>query len=130
MNFNWQPDWDRAVAQFANEEGLLYHANGMIPSVRPGISAPPHPTPVDVTRLMDEEELTAAAWVFHPARRDKYSDQFHADPDRPSNRVAKARDKEYRFLSSPQSIEPFLCSRELELLRYDQLMKKPAFAGH
>lgn len=125
MCFNWHPDWDRAMGELATEEGLVYEAHGMLPALPLAMEKSAFPTPSKVLQYMETERINTALWVFHPAIRDAVSEQFFKDPEDPGTTVAQARHKEYRFLTDPGSIQPFLSSRELLLIRYDELEEQP-----
>jgi chitin disaccharide deacetylase len=124
MAFNWHPDWDRALGEFAAQEGLRYHAHGMLPAVRLEIRGPGDPGPADLRRFMDDEHLERALWVFHPARRDSASERFFKDPQNPSTHVAEIRDREYRFLADERSVSAFLSCDGIRLIRYDELLDR------
>ena len=125
MGFNWHPDWDRAIGEFAIEEGLVYHASGMLPGVGLNIFKPPYPGPKDVIHLMESDGIDTVVWVFHPACRDEVSDQFYHDAAKPSHQIAVARDQEYRFLTDSGSAQAFHECKDVQLIRYIDLQDQP-----
>lgn len=125
MCYNWHPDWDRAMGNLAGENGLVYHAHGMLPTLRFPEGNPTRPDTGKVLRCMEADGVSTALWVFHPARRDPQSEKFYKDFAKPGTRVAESRHREYRFLTDCESVEPFLHSRELQLIRYDELDDQP-----
>lgn len=121
MVFNWHPDWDRAIGDFAMEEGLIYHANGLLTPLRLKFDERAYPQTEAVIELMETEGLGTAMWVFHPAARDAVSEKFFKDPNAPHITTALERDREYRFLTDARAVTPFLSHPKLELIGYDAL---------
>jgi predicted glycoside hydrolase/deacetylase ChbG (UPF0249 family) len=102
MGFSWISGVAGALAALCEREGLIF-ANG--PSFADlNLSLGDQPTPDQIRdairNLTKSHAGSHPVWVFHPAKRDAFSERFFPNASEPSSAVADARHLEYETLSN------------------------------
>lgn len=128
MGFAWIPGVRERLENLAREEALVWHDGNGFPSLNPPTDSDPPPGPAAVLEHMEKRSLVRAVWVFHPNARDSISESFHLVGEESSDAVARQREEEYRLVTNPAWVKPFLRDPRLRLCTYPEARNRGATA--
>lgn len=128
MGFAWIPGVREGLVSLAREEGLVWNDPDLFPSLKLSFREDPPPGPGDVLAQMRSLSIDTAVWVFHPNVRDPLSESLHVVGEDPSDTVARQREEEYRLVTNPAWVKPFLRDPRLRLCTYPEARNRGATA--
>lgn len=121
MGFAWIPGVRERLESLARKERLVWNDGNSFPSLNLPTDNDPPAGPETILGQMNERSIDCAVWVFHPNVRDPISEGFHVVGGQASDDVARKREREYRLVTNPTWVKPFLDHPQLRLSAYPDL---------